>query len=71
MTAFNERLGRIFRVRDLHELLGLPVDEPSIDITAPAWDDSFVSNSSTNPGAAATGNGLLTSARQGEPSRSP
>jgi hypothetical protein len=33
MTAFNEHPGRIFRVRDLHELLGLPTDEPSINVT--------------------------------------
>ncbi|MEV7960544.1 hypothetical protein, partial [Streptomyces sp. NPDC088141] len=28
VTAFNEHPGRVFRVRDLHELLGLPTDEP-------------------------------------------
>ncbi|MFI5775419.1 type IV toxin-antitoxin system AbiEi family antitoxin domain-containing protein [Streptomyces sp. NPDC051658] len=33
VTAFNEHPGRIFRVRDLHELLGLPTDEPSINVT--------------------------------------
>lgn len=33
VTAFNERPGQIFRVRDLHELLGLPTDEPSINVT--------------------------------------
>ncbi|MFJ9843068.1 type IV toxin-antitoxin system AbiEi family antitoxin domain-containing protein [Kitasatospora sp. NPDC101155] len=32
-TAFNEHPGRVFRVRDLHELLGLPTDEPSINVT--------------------------------------
>ncbi|MEV7959620.1 hypothetical protein ACIOHC_41530 [Streptomyces sp. NPDC088252] len=33
VTAFNEHPGRVFRVRDLHELLGLPTDEPSINVT--------------------------------------
>ncbi|MFE0465461.1 type IV toxin-antitoxin system AbiEi family antitoxin domain-containing protein [Kitasatospora sp. NPDC058965] len=33
VTAFNEHPGRVFRVRDLHELLGLPTDEPSINAT--------------------------------------
>jgi hypothetical protein len=33
VTAFNEHPGRIFRVRDLHELLALPTDEPSINVT--------------------------------------
>uniref|UniRef100_UPI001CCEBB3A type IV toxin-antitoxin system AbiEi family antitoxin domain-containing protein n=2 Tax=Streptomyces sp. LS1784 TaxID=2851533 RepID=UPI001CCEBB3A len=33
VTAFNEHPGRVFRVRDLHELLELPTDEPSINVT--------------------------------------
>ncbi|MEV6742303.1 type IV toxin-antitoxin system AbiEi family antitoxin domain-containing protein [Streptomyces sp. NPDC051104] len=33
VTAFNEHPGQVFRVRDLHELLGLPTDEPSINVT--------------------------------------
>ncbi|PBC71050.1 putative AbiEi antitoxin of type IV toxin-antitoxin system [Streptomyces sp. TLI_235] len=33
VTAFNEHPSRVFRVRDLHELLGLPTDEPSINVT--------------------------------------
>ncbi|WP_371503139.1 type IV toxin-antitoxin system AbiEi family antitoxin domain-containing protein [Kitasatospora sp. NBC_00374] len=33
VTAFNQRPGQVFRVRDLHELLGLPTDEPSINVT--------------------------------------
>ncbi|MFC6593649.1 type IV toxin-antitoxin system AbiEi family antitoxin domain-containing protein [Kitasatospora paranensis] len=33
MTAFNQHPGRVFRVRDLHELLGLPAEEPSINVT--------------------------------------
>ncbi|MDH6122703.1 hypothetical protein [Kitasatospora sp. GAS204B] len=33
VTAFNEHPRRTFRVRDLHELLGLPTDEPSINTT--------------------------------------
>ncbi|MEU3349985.1 type IV toxin-antitoxin system AbiEi family antitoxin domain-containing protein [Streptomyces sp. NPDC006700] len=32
-TAFNERPEKVFRVRDLHEHLGLPTDEPSINVT--------------------------------------
>ncbi|MET8954759.1 hypothetical protein [Streptomyces sp. NPDC004533] len=33
VTAFNEHPGKAFRVRDLHEHLGLPTDEPSINVT--------------------------------------
>ncbi|WP_206336225.1 type IV toxin-antitoxin system AbiEi family antitoxin domain-containing protein [Streptomyces torulosus] len=33
VTAFNEHPGKVFRVRDLHEQLGLPTDEPSINVT--------------------------------------
>ncbi|MFC9915371.1 type IV toxin-antitoxin system AbiEi family antitoxin domain-containing protein [Streptomyces sp. NPDC127197] len=33
VTAFNEHPQKVFRVRDLHELLGLPTDEPSINVT--------------------------------------
>ncbi|MCG6500444.1 hypothetical protein MCM47_40615, partial [Kitasatospora sp. A2-31] len=33
VTAFNDHPGQVFRVRDLHELLGLPTDEPSINVT--------------------------------------
>jgi hypothetical protein len=33
VTAFNDDPGRVFRVRELHELLGLPTDEPSINVT--------------------------------------
>ncbi|MGW0497257.1 type IV toxin-antitoxin system AbiEi family antitoxin domain-containing protein [Streptomyces sp. NPDC003007] len=33
VTTFNERPGKVFRVRDLHEHLGLPTDEPSINVT--------------------------------------
>ncbi|WP_411543835.1 type IV toxin-antitoxin system AbiEi family antitoxin domain-containing protein [Kitasatospora sp. DSM 101779] len=32
-TALNERPGQVVRVRDLHESLGLPTDEPSINVT--------------------------------------
>ena len=32
-TAFNEHPRRILRVRDLHEPLGPPTDEPSINVT--------------------------------------
>ncbi|MEV6164619.1 type IV toxin-antitoxin system AbiEi family antitoxin domain-containing protein [Streptomyces sp. NPDC052052] len=31
--TFNEHPGKVFRVRDLYEHLGLPTDEPSIDVT--------------------------------------
>ncbi|MFJ8937318.1 type IV toxin-antitoxin system AbiEi family antitoxin domain-containing protein [Streptomyces sp. NPDC102365] len=30
---FNEHPAKVFRVRDLHEHLGLPTDEPSINVT--------------------------------------
>ncbi|MER6746504.1 hypothetical protein ACG2OD_01910 [Streptomyces sp. PDY-4] len=33
VTTFNERPGKVCRVRDLHEHLGLPTDEPSINVT--------------------------------------
>ncbi|PZG71978.1 hypothetical protein C1I97_38065, partial [Streptomyces sp. NTH33] len=33
VTAFNEDPEKVFRVRDLHEHLGLPTDEPSINVT--------------------------------------
>ncbi|MFF9718705.1 hypothetical protein ACF1DW_24430 [Streptomyces sp. NPDC014603] len=33
VTAFNEHPKKVFRVRDLHEHLGLPTDEPSINVT--------------------------------------
>ncbi|MEW1914929.1 hypothetical protein AB0442_42370, partial [Kitasatospora sp. NPDC085895] len=33
VTAFNGHPERVFRVRELHELLGLPTDEPSINVT--------------------------------------
>ncbi|MGY3204752.1 type IV toxin-antitoxin system AbiEi family antitoxin domain-containing protein [Streptomyces sp. TE5632] len=33
VVAFNEHPERVFRVRDLHEHLGLPTDEPSINVT--------------------------------------
>jgi len=58
VTVFNEHPGQVFRVRDLHEHLGLPTDEPSINVPAPAWDDSSAKDSSNNPDAAATRNGL-------------
>ncbi|EST18164.1 hypothetical protein N566_08240 [Streptomycetaceae bacterium MP113-05] len=33
MTAFNEYPEKVFRVRELHEHLGLPTDEPSVNVT--------------------------------------
>lgn len=33
VTVFNEHPETVFRVRDLHEHLGLPTDEPSINVT--------------------------------------
>lgn len=33
VTAFNEHPGKVFRVHDLHEHLGLPTDEPSVNVT--------------------------------------
>ena len=33
VTAFNEHPEKVFRVHDLHEHLGLPTDEPSINVT--------------------------------------
>ncbi|MGW4694505.1 hypothetical protein ACWEO1_19225 [Kitasatospora cineracea] len=33
VTAFNEHPRQVLRVRELYELLGLPTDEPSINVT--------------------------------------
>lgn len=33
VTAFNEHPEKVFRVHDLHKQLGLPTDEPSINVT--------------------------------------
>ncbi|WP_228454085.1 hypothetical protein [Streptomyces alkaliphilus] len=33
VTTFNEHPEKVFRVRDLHEHLVLPTDEPSINVT--------------------------------------
>ncbi len=33
VATFNEHPGKVFRVHDLHEHLGLPTDEPSINVT--------------------------------------
>jgi hypothetical protein len=33
VTTFNEHPQKVFRVRDLHDHLGLPTDEPSINVT--------------------------------------
>lgn len=33
VTAFHEHPEKAFRVRELHEYLGLPTDEPSINVT--------------------------------------
>ncbi|MFD4764703.1 type IV toxin-antitoxin system AbiEi family antitoxin domain-containing protein [Streptomyces sp. NPDC058439] len=33
VTVFREHPEKVFRVRDLHEHLGLPTDEPSINVT--------------------------------------
>ncbi|WP_329318625.1 hypothetical protein [Streptomyces sp. NBC_01262] len=33
MNAFNQHPGQVFRARELHELLGMPTDEASVNIT--------------------------------------
>jgi hypothetical protein len=33
VTAFNQHPGQVFRARELHELLGMPTDESTVDIT--------------------------------------
>jgi len=33
VNAFNQHPGQEFRVRELHELLGMPTDEPSVNVT--------------------------------------
>ncbi|MGW5480688.1 hypothetical protein [Streptomyces sp. NPDC004008] len=58
VTTFNEHPGKVIRVRDLHEHLDLPTDEPSSTSPAPAWDDSSARDSSPTPDATATRNGL-------------
>jgi chromosome segregation ATPase len=33
VNAFNQHPGRAFRARELHELLGMPTDEPTVNVT--------------------------------------
>ncbi|MGE7439492.1 MULTISPECIES: hypothetical protein [Kitasatospora] len=33
MNAFNQHPDQTFRLRDLHELLGLPTDDPALNVT--------------------------------------
>ncbi|MEV0694759.1 hypothetical protein [Streptomyces sp. NPDC050388] len=33
VNVFNQHLGRAFRARELHELLGMPTDEATVNIT--------------------------------------
>ncbi|MFE9927364.1 hypothetical protein ACFYQA_39480 [Streptomyces sp. NPDC005774] len=33
VNAFNQHPDQEFRVRDLHELLGMPIDDPSLNVT--------------------------------------
>ncbi|MFC8277061.1 hypothetical protein ACFUJR_31935 [Streptomyces sp. NPDC057271] len=33
VNAFNQHPGQVFRARELHELLGMPTDEASVNIT--------------------------------------
>lgn len=33
VNAFNQHPNRVFRVRDLHELLGMPTDDPALNVT--------------------------------------
>ncbi|WP_311137167.1 hypothetical protein [Streptomyces sp. I6] len=58
MNAFNQHPDQVFRARELHELLDMPTDEASVNITAAASDASPVKASPPNPDEAATRNGL-------------
>ncbi|MCZ9341573.1 hypothetical protein NGM37_27805, partial [Streptomyces sp. TRM76130] len=58
MNAFNQHPDRKFRARELHELLGMPTDEASVNVPVPTSDASPVKASSPNPDEAATRNGL-------------
>lgn len=54
MNAFNQHPDQDFRVRDLHELLGMPTDDPALNPPAVASDPSPAKASSLNPDKAST-----------------
>lgn len=33
LNAFNQHPDQVFRVRELHELLGMPTDDPALNVT--------------------------------------
>ncbi|WP_240653698.1 hypothetical protein [Streptomyces sp. AcE210] len=72
VNAFNTHPDQAFRVRELHELLGMPTDDPAMNVTSPAAasDASPVKASSLNPDAVSTGNGLSAALRGLESARS-
>ncbi|GGT79429.1 hypothetical protein GCM10010207_88400 [Streptomyces atratus] len=56
VNAFNQHPDQAFRVRELHELLGMPTDDPALNITRSRL--GRLKASSPNPDEAATRNGL-------------
>jgi hypothetical protein len=56
--AFNQHPAQAFRVRELHDLLGMPTDDPALNVTRAASDASPDKASSPNLDEAATRNGL-------------
>ncbi|MET7685042.1 hypothetical protein [Streptomyces sp. NPDC005423] len=58
LNAFNQHPDQTFRVRELHELLGMPTDDPAVNVTRSASDAPPAKASSPNPREATTRNGL-------------
>jgi transposase len=58
MNAFNQHPDQAFRVRELHELLGMPTDDPAMNVTRSRRGRLTRQGFLTQPGRAATRNGL-------------
>ncbi|MET9209087.1 hypothetical protein ACFVG1_35845 [Streptomyces bacillaris] len=58
MNAFNQHPDREFRARELHELLDMPTDEASVNVTRARLGRLSAKASSLSLGEAATRNGL-------------
>ncbi|GGQ18560.1 hypothetical protein GCM10010266_47100 [Streptomyces griseomycini] len=58
VNTFNQHPDQEFRARELHERLGMPTDEASVDITRSRLGHLTAKASSLNPDEAATRSGL-------------
>ncbi|MEU5000422.1 hypothetical protein [Streptomyces sp. NPDC021622] len=58
MNTFDEHPSRAFRARELHELLGKPTDEVTVNITRSRLGRLTRQGFLTQPGRGATRNGL-------------